>query len=213
MTQPTCEGCRFWDAAPESANEFAREQSEIDEDTSRGSCRRRSPRVPRGEYLIADWPTTHNDDWCGEHQPKEEPCQPNRTNQPGIAGSVPSQKETTTGSVDRSTSLSSGATAAPSSSVEDRSAPPRPSAIDDAVGRMSAAVAEFDANPEVICGYGQDMARAWPSLRAAIDALREELKEERRLVERWLSSFRLADETLIEDTMRSIARRAREGQK
>ena len=61
----TCETCRWWDSAKYE-----------------GQCRRHAPRLsgqaaPHGNATHQDpmfraWPTTWRDDWCGEHQPREE---------------------------------------------------------------------------------------------------------------------------------------------
>jgi hypothetical protein len=52
----TCETCRFW---------------QFEYGTPIGDCRAKppkwSPDYPRGQ-----WPATHEDEWCGEHQPRQQ---------------------------------------------------------------------------------------------------------------------------------------------
>lgn len=62
-----CKTCRFWDG---------------DDEGLEGDCRRHAPRlsgqaVPGGSATHQDpmfraWPITRIDDWCGEHQHKED---------------------------------------------------------------------------------------------------------------------------------------------
>jgi hypothetical protein len=56
-----CSSCRFWESPWEKA--------EI------GLCRRYAPRPSRrdGVGCGADWPMTSEDDFCGEHEPKQQP--------------------------------------------------------------------------------------------------------------------------------------------
>lgn len=64
MSQPKCETCRWWDGVAED---------EIAE------CRRLPPQfiieqidpgTSHGDHAF--WPLVDSDQWCGEHQPKEQ---------------------------------------------------------------------------------------------------------------------------------------------
>ena len=58
MTQ-RCETCRFWLGT-----------TSIGENYSEGLCRAYAPRPEKGEgsVIMARWPTTAHNDWCGEHE-------------------------------------------------------------------------------------------------------------------------------------------------
>lgn len=60
----TCESCKWWaDGYRENGGTW------IDAD-GWGDCRRRAPtHNPSCDYT--DFPRSHRNDWCGEHQPKE----------------------------------------------------------------------------------------------------------------------------------------------
>lgn len=57
----TCETCRFWDSSTQRVN--------AQPDTT-GACRRQAPLA---DFRTAEafWPFSADDDWCGEHQPRE----------------------------------------------------------------------------------------------------------------------------------------------
>ena len=63
----TCASCRWWELWWANPTE-----------RTLGMCRRYAPRPKRGAEIddvddssFADWPNTHESDWCGEHAPKE----------------------------------------------------------------------------------------------------------------------------------------------
>ncbi len=57
MTQQTCETCQWWG--------IVRGHLKRPDRVRRcGQCRLRAP--------FGDWPITEPDDWCGEHQPRDE---------------------------------------------------------------------------------------------------------------------------------------------
>lgn len=56
---PVCENCKFW--------------RQGGDDPNLGLCRRYAPRPALDEEEpIAWWPTTANEEWCGEHQLKRD---------------------------------------------------------------------------------------------------------------------------------------------
>lgn len=55
----TCETCRFWDGVA---------------GIQRADCRRNAPIFPSSPYALGrEWPHTYPTDFCGEHQPKDQP--------------------------------------------------------------------------------------------------------------------------------------------
>ena len=57
MDSPTCETCRFWEPPHDNRQMFI-------DDYDPGKCRKYAPRN--------GFPVSFYDDWCGEHQTKQE---------------------------------------------------------------------------------------------------------------------------------------------
>lgn len=54
-----CENCRFWVPINEQDAEGT------------GECRRHAPRPSADYSRCGIWPSTEQDSWCGEHEPKD----------------------------------------------------------------------------------------------------------------------------------------------
>jgi hypothetical protein len=67
MSEDKCENCRFW-------KRYQRyyEKGRFT-DPVHGDCRRRAPAmvIEGNEAGVTHWPTTHENDWCGEHEEGE----------------------------------------------------------------------------------------------------------------------------------------------
>lgn len=64
----TCETCRWWVGPGFRTNTTCGAWKAPGDGYAWGDCRIRAP-IPSGADL--DFPRSHKDDWCGEHQPKE----------------------------------------------------------------------------------------------------------------------------------------------
>ena len=64
----TCETCRFWKFG------YVQPDADVTKAGNFGACKRHSPLVTGGLHtpMSTIWPSVHKDDWCGEHQPKEQ---------------------------------------------------------------------------------------------------------------------------------------------
>ena len=61
VPRPTCDTCRFWQEIHAAVDREA------------GICRVNPPTLPGGGSVIADWPQTAPDDWCGRREPPPHP--------------------------------------------------------------------------------------------------------------------------------------------
>lgn len=73
----TCETCRFWlKGEPQFIYGDCRRmppQGRLAVDIKPASYGEKVMNVSITRFPHADWPNTHQDDWCGEHQPKDAP--------------------------------------------------------------------------------------------------------------------------------------------
>jgi hypothetical protein len=60
VTNTTCGTCRWWDVRRRSYSPYGALQ--------KGLCRKDKPSYNNGG--TGEWPTTTEQDWCGEHTPK-----------------------------------------------------------------------------------------------------------------------------------------------
>jgi hypothetical protein len=64
-----CKTCSYWDPTIGLKTRSKRSQADNrvpDNRRSIGKCRRYAPRASL-EFSLGQWPSTNDDDWCGEH--------------------------------------------------------------------------------------------------------------------------------------------------
>lgn len=77
MSGATCETCRFSEVLWRK-NDFYIHKDYLGErryqrSSTNVECRRHAPNFSQHPDIFNGWPNAQGDDWCGEHQPKEQP--------------------------------------------------------------------------------------------------------------------------------------------